>query len=193
MVVVVLKSGGSACRGDLPVDLNPSYETFWGVWEAHRELLGRLSLHWMRGRPADAEDALSAVKLKAILHFRSRTPGILNERAWLIRLLYTTCIDSYRKRSREQGWTEGLECVLESGEAVSGSLSPEERILQRERLSRVSELLEELPGPWREAIVEHCLRRRSYAEIARESGMTQANVRKRVQLARDFLRRRLAS
>jgi len=193
MVVAVSKSGGPAGRGDSSANPNPAYEIFWNVWETHCALLFRLSLHWTQGRRADAEDALSVAKLKAFLRFGARSSDIINERAWLIRLLYTTCIDMYRKRSREQARAEDLERVLDSGEVMSGALSPEQRILQNERSARVSELFEELPGPWREAMVERCLRRKSYGEIARESGTTPANVRKKVQLARAFLRRRLDS
>lgn len=146
----------------------------------------------MRGNRADAEDALSAVKLKAMRYFSSRSEVILNERAWLSRLLYNVCMDLYRRRGHgEQAGLAELDQALEEARQEKPERSPEQCLLERELYRQVEGLLRELPPNWRHAFLERFLREESYGEIARKAGTTEANIRKRVQLARAFLRERL--
>jgi RNA polymerase sigma factor (sigma-70 family) len=169
-----------------------NHEIFWRIWSSHHEYLFGLSLRWMRGNRADAEDALSAVKLKAVRHLEAPGPAILNERAWLSRLLYNVCMDLYRRRGRgEPPVPAELDRSLEDVRKEAPERSAEQRLLERELYRRIEGLLGELPPNWRHAFIERFLREESYGEIARKAGTTEANIRKRVQLARAFLRERL--
>lgn len=181
-------------HGSVPSDRpREAPEGFWDVWVDHRAYLFGLSLRWMRGNHADAEDALSAVSLRAMLHFRDVSAAIRNERAWLRRLLHNACMDVYRRRrsARDLVVAFGEE---EAGEppAEAGDLSPEAALLQRERFGEIEALVDGLPPSWRHALLARLVGGRSYRDIAAEAGTTQANIRKRVQLARQTLRDRLA-
>jgi RNA polymerase sigma factor (sigma-70 family) len=195
-----LHAGGSAVpkppKSDGPGSAAPlgarSYEDFWTLWKSHGEILHRLSLRWLKGRDADAEDALSVTKLKAMSHFCSGTVTLVNGKAWLARLLYTTCMDIHRRRYREGEETIDLEDSLETVDDLAALFpSPEQRLLRREEGWHLVQLVDDLPQPWRQALVERCVHHKSYSTIAQGSGTTVANIRKRVQLARDFLRERL--
>jgi RNA polymerase sigma factor (sigma-70 family) len=171
----------------------PPSESFWNLWLTHCSFLQGLSLRWMRGCQADAEDALSTAKLKAAVHFCAYSEDLQNHRAWLARLLYTSCMDLHRWRRRERTTTDNLlEDVAMLSEADARP-SPEKQVLDLELRARLARLLDELPEPWRNAVLERGLGQKSYEEIARQAGTTPANVRKRVQLARALLKRRLAS
>jgi RNA polymerase sigma factor (sigma-70 family) len=145
----------------------------------------------MRGHRADAEDALSTAKLKAAAHFYANPEGLKNQRAWLARLLYTCCMDLHRWRRREETKTSTLTEDLDILAAAADLSSPEKQMLDLELQVRLARLLDELPEPWRNAVLARCLAQQSYEEIARQAGTTPANVRKRVQLARALLKRRL--
>jgi RNA polymerase sigma-70 factor, ECF subfamily len=169
------------------------YGAFWQIWDEHSERLRRLSLRWL-GNPADAEDALSATKLKVMAHFAREAPALDHPGAWLARLLYTACMDTYRSRGREDRWRErgGEPGELPFAEQIPASLpSPEQALLGREEGRRVVRLVRQLPPPWRQAFLARCVHSQSYSTIAHEAGATRENIRKRVQLARAYLRARL--
>jgi RNA polymerase sigma factor (sigma-70 family) len=165
-----------------------TFEEFWRLWRVHHEYLYGLSLRWMRGNHADAEDALSSAKLRAAHRYLTSPGTIQNERAWLSRILYNVCMDCYRRwdtAGRGIGPVDGV------AELDNGRPSAQDEMLAREMYVRLSQLLDELPQPWRTALVERFFLDRSYKEIAARARTTEANIRKRVQLARRFLRGRL--
>lgn len=168
-------------------------ESFWSVWADHWEYLLGLSLRWMGGNYADAEDALSLVKIKAVLHFGGGPAAIRNERAWLRRLLRNVCVDAYRRRgnARESVYLD-FENRIEAPPEARSELSPEDSLLKRELFREIEGLLADLPQDWRNAFIARLIRDRSYGEIAAAEGTTEANIRKRVQLARQKLRDRLS-
>lgn len=168
-------------------------EFFWSVWADHWEYLLGLSLRWMGGNYADAEDALSLVKIKAVLHFRDSTVSIRNEKAWLRRLLRNVCVDTYRRRgSARESVCFDFESRFEAPPEICGDISPEDSLLKRELFREIEGLLEDLPAAWRKAFLARLISDRSYGEIAAAEGTTEANIRKRVQLARQNLRDRLS-
>jgi RNA polymerase sigma factor (sigma-70 family) len=170
------------------------HEIFWQIWTVHHEYLFGLSLRLMRGNRADAEDALSVAKLKAMRYLGAHDPDLLNVRAWLSRLLYNVCMDLYRRRGNgEESGVADFDRMIEVAQAEKPMRSPEHGLLERELYRQIESLLDELPPNWRNAFIERFLREESYEEIARRAGTTEANIRKRIQLARTFLRDRLAA
>jgi RNA polymerase sigma factor (sigma-70 family) len=168
-------------------------EAFWDTWENHHDYLFHLSLRWMRGNRADAEDALSSAQLKAAASFRCGPSGVRNEKAWLSRILHNACMDIYRgRRAATEVDFEDLEDLPDTN-ITARCTSPEEAVLKRELLHRFQEVLTMLPKHWRTAFIERCLLGSSYGDIAERAETTQANIRKRVQLARAFVRHHVTS
>jgi RNA polymerase sigma-70 factor (ECF subfamily) len=172
-----------------PPEALAHYEVFWQVWLSHREHLLRLGLQWMRGNRADAEDVLSQTKIKAALRFGTSPLALRDPKAWLSRLLYNVCMDVYRRRAyMEETGNLALEEGAGEVHLAHPQPSPEKFLLDHEAFRAVRRGLDELPPEWRRALIERCIHCRSYQEIAEEAATTQANIRKRVQLARAFLR-----
>lgn len=65
--------------------------------------------------------------------------------------------------------------------------------MNRDLYCRVLMLLGDLPLNWRSALVERCFQEKSYQDIAAQAMTTEANIRKRVQLARSLLNSLLSS
>lgn len=168
-------------------------EAFWDIWQANREHLMRQSLRLMAGNRADAEDALSTAMLKASQKFGLYAEEIVNQRAWLSRLLHNACMDLYRgygRQGRPAGTAAGLE---EEGlpAVVAEESSPEEVAEGREALRLLAERVAELPPTLRLPLLLRFVHNRSYDEIAAQLELTNCAVRKRIQLARERLRREL--
>ncbi len=170
-------------------------DPFWQVWLHHREHLRRQSLRLMAGNLADAEDALSAAMLKASQKFADYAETIINERAWLSRLLHNACMDVYRAQRKQARWVSDQPVSEEDGEAapavVPTERSPEEVALSREQLSQLQDQVVKLPASLRRPFLMRFVQNASYDQIAAELNLTNAAVRKRIQLARERLRRGL--
>jgi RNA polymerase sigma factor (sigma-70 family) len=170
-----------------------SYEEFWKIWKLHASYLSGLCLRWTRGNSADAEDALSQAKTKALAAYLKGRETLLDERAWLGRVLYTVCMDQYRQKSRREVLlAPGLQEALEGLPVRSSGPSPEDRLLRHELSGQLGRLAGELPSSWYSALVERVVHEKPYPDIAAAHGTTEVNIRKRVQLARAYLRRRLS-
>lgn len=170
-------------------------DPFWQVWLAHRDHLRRQSLRLMSGNMADAEDALSAAMLKASQKFADYADSIVNERAWLSRLLHNACMDVYRMQRKQARWIseQPSEDELEASNqpVVPTERSPEDLALSREQLSQLQDQVVQLPASLRRPFLMRFVQNLSYDEIAAELKLTNAAVRKRIQLARERLRRGL--
>ena len=195
MLLEVIRAIVSCRHREFGPPPDPSHEAidpcaaFWPVWLSHREYLLRLGLQWMRGNQADAEDVLSQTKVKAALRFGASPLALRDPRAWLSRLLYNVCMDVHRRRAyMEETGSLTLEEDSEQAHLTREQPSPEKSFLDHEAVDAVRRGLDELPPQWRKALIERCIHCRSYQEIAEEAATTQANIRKRVQLARAFLR-----
>lgn len=171
----------------------PPGEPFWDIWQANREHLMRQSLRLMAGNRADAEDALSTAMLKASQKFGLYAEEIVNQRAWLSRLLHNACMDLYRGYGR-QGRPVGTGAGPEEENlpvVAAEESSPEEVAEGREALRLLAERVAALPPTLRLPLLLRFVHDRSYEEIAAQLELTNCAVRKRIQLARERLRREL--
>ena len=161
-------------------------EAFWGLWERHNKSLRQLCLRLMDGHASDAEDALSQVMLKALDRLPSCAGKITHLEAWLHRLARNLCIDLRRERHRrtEIGESWKLATLAEPISHQPTLHGEEESVLQQQ--------IAAMPVPLREPFVLHIVREIPVKEVASQLGLTPANVRKRVQLARANLRREIA-
>lgn len=172
---------------------------FWDVWLRHQDHLLRQCLRIMSGNMADAEDALSSAMLRASSRYESYADEIVDERAWLSRLVRNSCIDHFRTEKRRQRLLE----AHASRRARSGGdpgparppasatiePSPEQKAIDRSLLSHLVDDIRRLPEHLRQPLMMRFLQDMSYAEIAETLSLTNAAVRKRIQLARQRLRR----
>ena len=172
---------------------------FWDVWLLHQDHLLRQCLRIMSGNVADAEDALSSAMMRASSRYETYADEIINQRAWLSRLVRNSCIDHFRAEQRRHRLLERHapgssaryytepQPVPPAGATLQPS--PEQKAIDRSLLSRLAEDMRRLPDHLRRPLMMRFLQDKSYAEIAEALGLSNAAVRKRIQLARQRLRK----
>ncbi|QSQ23315.1 sigma-70 family RNA polymerase sigma factor [Pyxidicoccus parkwayensis] len=167
-----------------------SRETFWNVWQCHSEYLYGQSLCLMNGNRADADDAFSTAMLRACESVHRQGLQVTNEKAWLGAVLRNVCIDAHRgrRRIRDDSNEDEDELMDRLSTLESPTLSPETHLLRDELESRLWEHVQALPVTLREPFVMRFLHDMSYCDIAQRLGLTNCNVRKRIQLAYRALR-----
>jgi RNA polymerase sigma-70 factor (ECF subfamily) len=163
-----------------------SAEAFWRLWSRHQKSLRQLCLRLMDGHASDAEDALSQVMLKALGRLPSCAGKITHLEAWLHRLARNLCIDLRRERHRRTEIGESWKLTKLVEPISNQSKLPDEGELV------IQQQIAALPVPLREPFMLHIVREIPVKEVASQLGLTPANVRKRVQLARARLRRDMA-
>ncbi|MCJ9429351.1 sigma-70 family RNA polymerase sigma factor [Kordiimonas marina] len=167
------------------------HDTFWQVWSGHQEFLLKQCIRLMSGNMADAEDALSNAMLRASRKFVSYSDSIVNERAWLSRLVHNVCIDHYRRQRRTEYRDphEDAGADIVSTMFAEAQLTPEEIALEREQVRALDVEIGHLSDQLREPLLMRFVEGLSYPEIAERLNLRADTVRKRIQLARDHLKR----
>lgn len=168
-------------------------EAFWNLWSENQNQLLRQCMRLMSGNMADAEDALGNAMVRASSHFADGGGGaIANQRAWLSRLVHNSCIDFYRARSRQKRWTDEVMAMADGSPIPSAPApepTPEEIAETGEAMRSLQDGLDALPELLRVPLILRFLEGLSYAEIAERLCIPNCTARKRVQLARERLRR----
>jgi RNA polymerase sigma-70 factor (ECF subfamily) len=166
---------------------------FWKLWELHKAHLYHLCLWQMGGVREDAEDALSRAMLRALEKLPNNACKIENFKAWLSRLTLNLCVDMHRERQRQLRRLESIENSLPcaNGHVPARMDSPEEGLINREAFAYVCSVVDDLPPRLREPFVLRFFQEMDYREIADCLILSTANVRKRIQQARDILREEL--
>ena len=164
---------------------------FWQIWLKHREYLHRHSLRFSSGNMADAEDAMSEAMLKAAQAFPHAE--IRNHRAWLLRLVHNACMDRYRANERQNRLM--IDIAADDGQSVPAVVpqhnrSPEELLGALELIMCLQQAMTTLPRSLAEPLLLY-LDDLSDAEIAGSLNISKDVVRKRRQMARDWLRRQM--
>lgn len=191
----------TACRcGDLPDRETGNSETracgsddeelqrarFERAWRQNVSELYRRSLQWTGGRREDADDALGHAALVALEKMPQQLPPA-DARRWLLRLVYSKCMDIHRQRRRtacvgrddDSSPQEEIEAVGPGHESV---------LLASELFAVIRDRIQNLPPRLRQVAELHFLREIPYSEIADRLTLTEVNVRKRMQEARSLLR-----
>jgi RNA polymerase sigma factor (sigma-70 family) len=164
----------------------------WQLWQRHQGELRRHCGRWMGGCPADAEDALSTAMIKTWELLPGQAKGVVNVRAWLLRVTHNVCMDFHRERRRRKRLVHGLgEPDTLASEPSGRSHSPEEALLRRELTSCVRHAIHDLPAGLRQAVVLRFFRDMRHRDIAERLDLSSDNVRKRLQYARGILGSRL--
>lgn len=137
----------------------------------------------------DAEDALARAMLKAFEKLPTNARQIINLKAWLTRFTYNVCMDFHRERARRESTVESVEDVEALDAATEVQVESQEiALVRREQDARLRQALNNLPSKLREPFILRFLHDMAYEEIAERLNLTPANVRKRIQQAREKLK-----
>lgn len=160
------------------------------AWRQNVSELHRRSLQWTSGRREDADDALGHAALIAL----EKMPQELQPaeaRRWLLRLVYSKCMDIHRHRRRFPHMV-GEEDLLSKQKNIE-AVGPghESMLLTSELISVIRDRIQNLPPRLRKVAELHLLQEMPYREVADLLALTEVNVRKRMQEARSLLREQL--
>lgn len=173
----------SPCHGSAP---HP-WISFLDAWEAHHESIHRRCLTWLAGRRDEADEAYSRTAVQAFQNW-PELRDCAHAKAWLLAVARNVCMDLHRERRRNREIS--LDDV--SGElgdaALSHAADPERVYVAREQRRHLHRSLQQLPARLRVTAELHFLREMRYRDVARELGISEMNVRKRIQKAKELLR-----
>jgi RNA polymerase sigma-70 factor, ECF subfamily len=144
----------------------------------------------MTRNPHDAEDLVQETYTKAYASFQQFREGT-NARAWLLRILTNTFINSYRRRQREPARvsTTGLEdWQFTQGWTGDAPRSAEDVALDRLPDTEVFQAIRELPRDFRTAVYLADMEGFSYREVADIMACPVGTVMSRLHRARGQLR-----
>lgn len=165
------------------------HSAFWSLWEQYQRHLYAVCLRQMNGAHFDAADAVSRAMMVAQSKLPSYAQQIENLEAWLTRLTCNICLDMHRERQRA---TQGRVDLDETVATVEDpSTSPEEDTFACEVRKIVLLAIDELPTALRDAAMLRFVQETPYPAMASQLSISEANARKRVQMARALLRRRI--
>lgn len=142
----------------------------------------------MTRNPVDAEDLVQETYTKAYANFHQFRDGT-NARAWLLRILTNTFINSYRRGQREPdrvSLTDSPDWQL--GQAGSAHPSAEEVALGRLTDTQVTQALQRLPEDFRLTVYLADVEGYSYREVAGIMHCPMGTVMSRLHRARGQLR-----
>lgn len=178
--------------GRAPASAMGLSQAFWREWVEHRTYLMHLALRWMSGNRSDAEDVLSRASIKAHDRYLRDSSRIRNLRSWLARLLHNICMDEHRKRQVRGKLMDRIQ-PEQLGYLASGrdEPTPDDQIGHAGDMEVTMHAILDMPVRLRHPFVLRFLYQYSNQEIARQLNLTEVNVRKRIQLGRTFVRRKL--
>jgi RNA polymerase sigma factor (sigma-70 family) len=160
---------------------------FEQVWKENEQHLLKVCLRKL-GDVSDAEDALANVSLTVMEKLPEAYGRVVNLRAWLVQVVVNHCVDVQRRRQRQRRIF--VSDPLDNGDDLwpaADSSTPEQQLLEQQLWATAHSLIQALPSMLQEVAVPYFLRHLSYPEIASNLGLTQDNVRKRIQKARAIL------
>ncbi|MBW4576204.1 MAG: RNA polymerase sigma factor [Aphanothece sp. CMT-3BRIN-NPC111] len=166
---------------------------FWQLWVRYQDYLYSRCLTWMAGNHMDASEALSRAMLKAWDKLPDYAGKITNLKAWLTRLTHNLCVDMHRERNRGARGIESIEeiAVGEDETVASTFESPDSAVLRHELGAIVRREIDALPPRLREPFILRCCQEMSYQDVAQRLTLSNDNVRKRIQQAREILQKQL--
>jgi RNA polymerase sigma-70 factor (ECF subfamily) len=147
--------------------------------------------------PHTAEDLVHDATLKALKARAQFEPGT-NLRAWMLRILTNTFINSYRRGGLERTTFEGAHSAEDpvadgwmSAASMRSMREPEEEALRPVLRAELSRAVDALPDEFRVAIILCDVEELSYKEIAESMGTPIGTVMSRIHRGRKILQERL--
>jgi len=164
---------------------------FWQLWILHQDYLYSCCQTWMGGNQVEAEEALSRARQKSWEKMPFFADSITYPKAWLARLTHNICIDIHRERKKGAKGVENIENISEDEEIGGSSESPEAAMLRQETSQHIRRAINSLPAKLRDASILLWYEEMPYRDIAKKLALSENNVRKRIQLAREILQKQL--
>lgn len=171
-------------------------ERFESLVGRHLDGLYGTALRLTRNRTT-AEDLIQDTFLKAWRSFHTFQEGT-NARAWLYKILMNAYIDSYRRAARAPEMVDQedvgdfyLYAKAQDSEELKRAGDPEEILLSKIMDADVKEALEQVPEPFRAAVILADLQDFSYREIADILDIPIGTVMSRLYRGRRHLQRLL--
>ncbi len=149
------------------------------------------------GHADDAEDAMQEALLKTYRYAtRIREPEAF--RTWLYRTVKNACLIGRRRRVDEPAHLLSLDDVMPSMEgarrqvdAVDTGKRPDEHAINSALRRRLRSAFAALPAPYRLVVFLREMEGLSTRQVAKVTGISEANVKTRLHRARLFLRQEL--
>lgn len=154
------------------------HDAFSSLYDDHNPALLRFLGARVHGRLSD-EDIAADVWLKILNRAHQFDGG--NFRAWMFTIARTTLIDTVRAHQRERS-SGGVEDV-----DVSAADQSAECLIRQEELAALQDCIQNVGGPFIEAIVRTKLGETSPEQLSEELGISRATVDSRVSRGRKLL------
>jgi len=175
-------------KGELKDNQQHTYD-LGACWEKNKNELWSRCLNWTRGDRYIAEEIIANTALKMVNN-QNLLPLLDNPLAWLLRVAWRQFIDNYRAQRSFANFSQLYSCDQLSIKQTY-SYSPEETLLIEETVAQVSIEINNLPEQQRLAFEMRVLHEVSYKNVASILSISSNNARKRVQLARDKLNKKM--
>lgn len=161
-------------------------DVFWNLWNKNSRDLYRKCLGMMNWDRDDAEDALSTAMIHAFEKHNGLSEEIRNYRAWLFRITHNVCIDIIRKRKGHLTVSyDGVQSDELIDREAEKSESAESVYEEDEVIDLLSNRILSLPDRLKKPLLLTVFTDMSSDEVATKLKINNANLRKRVQLARN--------
>lgn len=169
--------------------LEGSQSAYSQLMENYRESV-YFTISKMVNNVDDAEDLTIEAFGKAFSRLDQYSPNFAFS-TWLFKIATNNCIDFIRKKrlkvtSMDTGYTSSDGEVIYI-DARSGTLNPEEEIMQDQKVRLMRELVTKLKPKYRELIELRYFEELSYEEIADTLNLPLGTVKAQLFRARDFL------
>ena len=141
--------------------------------------------------PVLSEDIVQDAVLRAFRAFGQFRGG--SARAWLLMIVRNCCRTSLASARGAAALVvhEGTGAKDASDEQADPAPNPEEALQRKSEAGRIRAAIEDIPEPFREAVVLRDLEELSYAEIAQVTGVPVGTVMSRLSRGRSLLADRL--
>lgn len=164
------------------------HSDFWFMWSEHEERIVRCCYKWLYNDVDKVEDAVAQSCEKAYKAYTNHNDNIENAFAWLCRIAHNTCMDVHRVNTKQQELVNQVtDLPQEFYFADSYSRTLESDLIQSNIYNRLMQQIAHLPADLRQVVEYKFMHDLAYPEIAKKMQLSQENVRKRVQLARQKL------
>jgi RNA polymerase sigma-70 factor (ECF subfamily) len=168
-----------------------------GDQKAYAELMARYqeSIYYMLlkmvNNKDDADDLTLEAFGKAFKRLTYYTPNYAFS-TWLFKIATNNCIDFLRKKKNNNLFSidkpfENSEGGEFSIDLKSSNLNPEERIIKKQKIKLMREVVEKLKPRYRELIELRYFKEYSYDEISIQLGIPLGSVKAQLFRAREFL------
>ncbi len=158
----------------------PREEYLRNAYERYSDEIVRYLSTRLRGRQGEADDIMQTAFVK--LAIKSTAEDVTETRGFLYRVAKNLMVDGSRKRLVREKYAKNI-LDEEYQSSVQNYCSTEQLVLQRERLRLLEGIIKTLPARRRRVFILNRIHGLSYAEIAKEVGLTIEGVRKHVSRA----------